>query len=113
MKPLLHLILLVVFVTSYNPVSGQTDSDACTGASGRNLCVAAREGDHTIALSRDLLGRFHWHDKVRMVSTNPSCAGVYSVEDTMAARFSNRADLFFSTRDQNTSCVATLSRLDK
>lgn len=103
---------MTVTVTSYNAEKSQTDHDACTGASGRNLCTAAREGDRVIALSRDLLwrwgGAYRWHDKVRLKSDNPVCDGVYSVEDTMHRRFTSRADLFFLDRSKNTSCTAQL-----
>ena len=105
-----------VFTTSYNAEIRQTDGSPCTGASGRDLCQAAREGDRTIAVSRDLLwfngGPFRWHDKVKLASDVPQCDGlVLSVEDTMAARFMNRADLFYLAREDNTSCRATLSKL--
>jgi len=110
MKPLVTLLFVLVTVTSYNAEIGQTDSSPCTGASGRNLCVAAHEGDRTIALSRDLLKTFRWHDKVRLVSDNPACNGLFSVEDALNKRFTKRADLFFLTRSQNTSCSASISR---
>lgn len=104
-----------VKVTSYNPEVGQTDSSPCTAASGRNLCIAAKEGDRVIALSRDLLkrngGHWEWHDKIRLTSKTPACNGVFSVEDTMNARYQNRVDLFFLARSQNVSCVATLSKV--
>jgi len=104
-----------VFTTSYNPVRAQTDFTPCVGGSGRDLCQAAREGDRTIALSRDLLwfrgGPYRWHDKVRLTSDIPQCNGVYSVEDSMHWRWSNRADLFFLKRSSNTSCRATIERV--
>jgi 3D (Asp-Asp-Asp) domain-containing protein len=115
MQRYLSALFLLVFATSYNPVASQTSGSPCTGASGRDLCVAAREGDRTIAVSRDLLlrngGPLRWYDKVRLESDNPSCAGIYSVEDTMSPRFRSRVDLFFLTRTQNTSCSATLTKL--
>ena len=104
-----------VFTTSYNPARAQTDFTPCVGGSGRDLCQAAREGDRTIALSRDLLwfrgGPYRWHDKVRLTSDIPQCNGVYSVEDTMAKRWSKRADIFFLKRNSNTSCHATIERV--
>jgi hypothetical protein len=106
---------LTVTTTSYNPEPGQTDHAPCIGASGRDLCLAAREGDRTIALSRDLLayyglgGRYRWHDKVRLRSAAPGCNGVFSVEDTMNVRFSRRADIFSADRAQNVGrCIATV-----
>ncbi len=102
---------LPVFVTSYNPAKEQTDETPCHGASGRDLCLAAEEGDRTIAISQDLLKYFRFHEKVRVVSKIPQCNGVYSVEDTMNKRFTKRADLFFLTRKQNTSCQATIQKI--
>src|SRR5688500_2988901 len=82
---------LPVFATSYTPEAGQTDHTPCTGAPRRPLCLAAREGDRTIALSRALLwfrgGPYRWHEKVRVTSHIPQCNGVYSVEDTMNRRW--------------------------
>lgn len=105
-----------VFVTAYNPAQNQTDGSPCTGASGRDLCRAAREGDRVIALSRNLLwfsgGPFKWHDKVKLHSEIPQCDGIIlSVEDTMNARFTDMADLFFLDRSDNTSCKATIEKV--
>lgn len=104
-----------IFITSYNPQKGQTDDSPCTGASGRNLCTAAKEGDRVIAVSRDLLkrngGLFKWHDKVKVTSEIPQCNGIYSVEDTMNKRFKARADLFFLDRKDNTSCTGTIEKV--
>lgn len=104
-----------VRVTSYNPVAGQTDASPCTGASLRNLCTAAREGDRVLALSRDLLwrngGEWRWHDKIRLISKTSQCNGVFSVEDTMHARFRKRVDLFFLDDAKNVNCSATISKL--
>lgn len=105
--------MIAVTITSYNPHVAQTDNTPEVGASGRNLVIAAKEGDRTIALSRDLLwyygkGKIKWHDKVKLVSDNPQCNGLFSVEDTMNKRFSNRADMFFLSRKDNTSCKALL-----
>jgi hypothetical protein len=98
--------------TTYQLVRSQTDHDNCVGASLRNLCTAVKEGDRIIALSRDLLwrwgGPFRWHDKVRLVSANPHCSGVYSVEDTLAKRFRRRVDILTPDPAKNTRCQATL-----
>src|SRR4051812_21444454 len=67
LDPLAHAAGPTITVTSYNPEPRQTDSSPCVGASGRDLCRAAREGDRVVALSRDLLKHFNWHDKVRLV----------------------------------------------
>lgn len=104
-----------IWVTSYNPEEGQTDDAPCTGASNRDLCLAAREGDRTIALSRDLIayyglgGTYRWHDKVVLTSPTPGCNGVFSVEDTMHERFSLRGDIFSMDRKNNVGLCKTVT----
>jgi 3D (Asp-Asp-Asp) domain-containing protein len=100
-----------VFVTSYNPVQGQTDSSPCIGASGKNQCELAKTGIRMIALSQDLVGRVSWKpftygDTIVMKSdiSDDRCNGEFLVVDTMNARFKNRADLFFMDRKDNISC---------
>ncbi len=102
-----------IYVTSYNPEVGQTDASPCIGASLRDVCVAAKEGDRVIALSQDMMnmGVFAYHDKVLLQSDNPKCRGVFSLEDTMNARWTKRGDLFFMDREDNTSCNATVARV--
>lgn len=104
-----------VFLTSYNPLPEQTDATPCSGASGRDLCQAAKEGDRTIAVSQDLLwwngGPFRYHDKIKVTSDIPQCNGIFSLEDTMNARFTNMGDLFFLTRAENTSCHAVIQKV--
>lgn len=96
---------IFISLTSFNPLFSQTDHDPCVGASLRNLCTAANEGDNVMAISRDLLwrngGPFKWHDKVELISDTPACSGVFSVEDTMHARFSKRGDIFRMNAKEN------------
>lgn len=102
----------VIFVTSFNPESRQTDGDPRTGAAG----VPMKEGQ--MALSRDLLypndpkldtgynpgSPIKYFDKVKITSLIPQCNGVFEVTDTMNRRLKNRGDLFFENRSKNTSC---------
>ncbi len=90
-----------VLITYYNPVESQTDNDPCTSASNRNICKIASGGGRVIALSRDLVSHrsrhtpFHYGDYILLNSDgHPDCNGIYRVEDTMAARFYSRADIF-------------------
>jgi len=104
------------FFTSYNPVKGQTDNSPCIGANGTNVCDMAKQGIRTIALSQDLVGRakwkkYHYGDKVYLLSDNPQCNGEFQIEDTMNKRYTNRGDLFQLTRATNTSCWVTITNL--
>lgn len=109
--------LLMLTVTSYNPIAGQTDSSPCIGASGVDLCeYKRRTGERPIALSQDLVGRlkskkFHYGDYVWLESDIPACNGQFTVLDTMNKRFKKRGDIFFLERKNNTSCVASITKL--
>lgn len=113
------LVLEDVFFTSYNPEAGQTDSTPCiAGGTGYNLCTMAESGERPIAFSQELVqwsiwgenGIFEAGDTVKLVSTDfpddPRCNGEFIVSDAMNARFEHRGDIFFQSRDQNTSCTA-------
>lgn len=102
-----------IFVTSYNPEKGQTDSSPCTGASGIDQCKKSKEGVRMLALSQDLIGRaswkpFHYGETVIMKSdlSDPRCNGEFLLVDTMNKRYKNRGDLFFMDRKDNISCQA-------
>jgi len=105
-----------IFVTSYNPEVGQTDSSPCIGANGDNLCELAKEGYRVLALSQDLVGKlgnkaFSYGDMVRMESEIEQCNGEFVILDTMNKRFKNYGDLFFMERKNNTSCPAIIRKL--
>lgn len=82
-----------VIVTGYSSTPGQTDSTPFITA--WNTTVQ----DGVIALSRDLLKRytlgapFAYGDIVEVEGL-----GVFTVEDTMNRRWTNRADIWFPTR---------------
>lgn len=108
----------VVFVTSFNPQTSQTDGDPYVGAAGTKM----KEGD--IALSRDLLypnsnlntgynkgSPVKYGDKVRLHSLIPQCNGEFTVTDTMNKRFKNRGDLFYFDKKKNTSCWGIVEKV--
>lgn len=105
-----------VSVTSYNPKKAQTDASPCIGAAGVDICRFTLEG-RPIALSQDLVGNapwkpFRYHDTVFMESDIPQCNGQFVVLDTMNKRWDLKADIFNMYAEDNTSCVATIYRLE-
>lgn len=100
--------------TSYNPSKAQTDSSPCVGASGVDLCEEIKKGVRIIALSQDLVGRsgkkYKYGDKITIKSDldDTRCNGEFTVLDTMNARYTNRADLFFMDKKDNVSCNITI-----
>ena len=106
-----------VSITPYNPEVAQTDSSPCYGASGKNLCELSKT-ERIAALSQDLVGRAEWKkfrygDLVYMKGRVAGCTGVFRVEDTMNARFTNYGDVFLMDRKDNFgTCVsATVQKL--
>jgi 3D (Asp-Asp-Asp) domain-containing protein len=91
----LGLDLVKAVVTAYSSTPDQTDETPWLTAS----CTPTRPG--IIALSRDLLrtftadAPFEFGDMVLVAGV-----GVFLVEDTMAPRWRNRADIWFPTRLQ-------------
>lgn len=77
-------------------------------------------GERPIALSQELIAwssygspdDFKAGQEVWLVSTDypdePRCNGKFIVADAMNARYRNKGDLFFPTRDLNTSCTADI-----
>ncbi len=99
-----------VNVTSYNPVSGQTDDSPCAGAGG-DVCASFARGEKPIALSQDLIktlggGPFKMGDSVEMQGGN--CTGTFTVLDTMNQRFDHRADIFSPKQSKNVGCEGVL-----
>lgn len=106
-----------ISVTPYNPEVGQTDASPCVGASGKDLCHLAKT-ERIAALSQDLVGRaawkpFHYGDLVYITGRVAGCTGVFRVEDTMNARYSNYGDIFLMDRADNfgTCVAATVQKL--
>jgi len=109
-------------VTSYNPHENQTDSTPCiAGGTGYNICDMARNGERVIALSQELItwsihgknGHFKAGDRIFLDSKNGDsrCNGEFIVSDAMNARYTNRADLFFLDKKDNTSCTADIYKI--
>lgn len=106
-----------VHVTSYNPVKAQTDGSPCIGAAGVDLCKWTLEG-RPIALSQDLVGRVPWkpftyNETIFMESDVAQCNGYFVVLDTMNKKWKNKADIFNLLAKDNTSCKATIYKLDR
>ncbi len=106
-----------ISVTPYNPEVGQTDSSPCIGASGIDLCHLSKT-ERIAALSQDLVGRAAWKkfrygDYVYIEGRVSGCTGVFRVEDTMNARYTNYGDIFLMDRSENfgTCVVATVQKL--
>ncbi|MBN2171185.1 MAG: 3D domain-containing protein [Candidatus Krumholzibacteriota bacterium] len=82
-----------VTVTGYSSTRDQCDADPLITASNKRV----RPG--IIALSRDMLRRynpeapFHWGDRVYIPGV-----GEFVVEDSMNARYTRRADIWFPSR---------------
>jgi 3D (Asp-Asp-Asp) domain-containing protein len=88
-------------VTIYHAVPEQTDSTPMTTASNLDLTGLDLEAERIVALSRDLLARWggpiEYGDQVYLDLPDPELRGWWTVEDTMAARWTNRADLLVPT----------------
>lgn len=102
-----------ISVTPYNPEIGQTDSSPCVGASGIDLCHLSKT-ERIAALSQDLVGRaawkpFHYGDYVYIEGRVAGCTGVFRVEDTMNARYTNYGDIFLMDRTANFGTCVTAS----
>jgi 3D (Asp-Asp-Asp) domain-containing protein len=86
-------IAFPVVVTGYSSTRDQCDSDPFITASNKKV----RQG--VIALSRDLLRRYNpdapftWGDLIYLQGV-----GEFVVEDSMNARYTNRADIWFPDR---------------
>lgn len=93
------LFCLCLITTGYSPDMLQTDDTPHITASGDSVST------DTIALSRDLLkafspfGWFEYGDTV-LVSTNCREGELRVVKDTMHARKSHQADLFYWTKKE-------------
>jgi 3D (Asp-Asp-Asp) domain-containing protein len=88
-------------VTIYHAVPAQTDSSPMITASNKDLTGLDLEAEHICALSRDLLERWGgpigYGDQVYINIPDPELRGWWTVEDTMAARWTNHIDLLVPT----------------
>ena len=88
-------------VTIYHAVPSQTDSTPMITASGFNLEGKNIESLRVCALSRDLLSRWggpiNYGDKIYIELPEPELSGWWTVQDTMASRWTNHVDLLVPT----------------
>ena len=91
---------LAVEMTAYTSVPSQTDATPNATASG------APPAPGTVAVSRDLLGRFPFGSQLEVVEVSgPGCGGFVpdaplTVADTMNARLRNHVDVWLGTTEQ-------------
>lgn len=91
---------LTVEMTAYTSVPAQTDGTPHLTASG------APTAPGTVAVSRDLLGRFPYGSQLEVVEVSgPACGGFVpdaplTVADTMNARVRNHVDVWLGTTEQ-------------
>ena len=88
-------------VTIYHAVPSQTDSTPMITASGFNLAGKDISSLRVCALSRDLLSRWggpiSYGDKIYLDLPDPELSGWWTVQDTMASRWTNHVDLLVPT----------------
>ena len=84
-----------VVATAYSSTPDQTDNTPCIAASGYNVCTKT---ENIIAVSRDLVRLIGYGTKVRF----PELYGdmVFSIEDTMNMRFTDRIDFHLDSRQE-------------
>ena len=81
-----------VVATMYYAVEGQCDSDPLITANMSHINPRRATQQHWIAVSRDLLKKFHYGQKVRIVGAGKK-SGIYTIADTMNKRFKNKIDI--------------------
>ena len=90
-----------VTVTMYQPETRQTDSSPYVTASGFKLDKKNPKKDRIIAVSRDLLDKLKFGDKVILEGIG-DWSGEYVVHDVMNKRFRNRIDILINPGDEAT-----------
>lgn len=85
-----------VTATVYHAVPEQCDEDYLTTASGRKIENTNTAYDHRyIAVSRDLLKKYNYGDKVLVTGTD-IYDGIYIVADTMNRRYKGYIDILIN-----------------
>ena len=84
-----------VTATVYHAVVGQTNNDPGHTASMFKLDLSNPWKHRIIAVSRDLRSTYPYGSKV-MITGMGKYDGVYSVEDTMNKRYTNRIDVLIN-----------------
>lgn len=81
-----------VTATMYYAVEGQCDESPLITACGYKINPKKASQQKWIAVSRDLLKKFKYGDKVRLSNAGDK-DGVYTIADTMNKRFKNKIDI--------------------
>lgn len=81
----------------YYAVPGQCDESPLVTACGYKINPDKASEHKWIAVSRDLLKKFKYGDKVR-ISNAGDKDGIYTIADTMNKRYKNKID-FLETKD--------------
>ncbi len=81
-----------VVATMYYAVESQCDSDPLITANMSRINPNKATQHHWIAVSRNLLKKFHYGQKVKLVGCGKK-NGVYTIVDTMNPRFKNKIDI--------------------
>lgn len=85
-----------VTATVYHAVPEQCDGDYLTTASGRKIESTNSAYNHRyIAVSRDLLKKYHYGDRVLVTGTG-IYDGIYIVADTMNKRYEGYVDILIN-----------------
>lgn len=95
-------VTLTVTSTAYNSIAGQTDATPFITATG----TRTRPG--VVAVSRDLLRRYPYGSRLKIVGIVPtrSCGlkkvptRTYVIEDTMNRRMVNKVDIWMESRNE-------------
>lgn len=81
-----------VTATMYYAVPGQCDESPLVTACGYKINPKKATQHKWIAVSRDLLKKFKYGDKVRLTNAGDK-DGIYTIADTMNKRFKNKIDI--------------------
>lgn len=83
--------IVIVPVTAYNSLAGQTDSTPCITANGFDLC----KNDTQNVIAANFLP---FGTKIRFPDYDPDT--IYTVQDRMNARYAYRADIWMKTKGE-------------
>ena len=92
----------VVTVTTYKPISGETDSTPNVTASGFKISRKNPKKHRIIAVSRDLKRKLRFGQRVRLRNAG-KYNGEYVVRDVMNKRYRKRIDILINPKDKQTT----------
>ena len=92
----------VVTVTTYKPISGETDSTPNVTASGFKISRKNPKKHRIIAVSRDLKRKLRFGQRVRLRNAG-KYNGEYVVRDVMNKRYKKRIDILINPKDKQTT----------